>query len=65
MRWVAVRCDPAEMARRERARGDRPIGLAAAQATTVHRGIAYDVELDTTDLDPDAAAAMLEALMAD
>ena len=63
VRWVAVRCDPAEMSRRERARGDRPNGLAEAQATTVHRGITYDLELDTTHLEPAAAAATLEALI--
>jgi chloramphenicol 3-O phosphotransferase len=46
--WVAVRCDVAEMARREACRGDRPLGLAAAQAEVVHRGALYDLELDTT-----------------
>ena len=45
--WVGVRCDPAIAAGREVARGDRVIGLAAAQAPVVHEGVAYDLEVDT------------------
>src|SRR4029077_10910009 len=39
--WVGVRCSPEEAARRERARGDRVIGQAAAQAEIVHTGVVY------------------------
>ncbi|WP_225100093.1 chloramphenicol phosphotransferase CPT [Streptomyces sp. CoH27] len=46
--WVGVRCDGAVAAGREVARGDRVIGMAAAQADLVHRGMTYDVEVDTT-----------------
>ncbi|MEU6508985.1 chloramphenicol phosphotransferase CPT [Streptomyces sp. NPDC046942] len=46
--WVGVRCDGAVAAGREVARGDRVIGMAAAQADLVHRGVTYDVEVDTT-----------------
>lgn len=46
--WVGVRCDAAVAAGREIARGDRIVGMAAAQADVVHRGVAYDVEVDTT-----------------
>jgi chloramphenicol 3-O phosphotransferase len=46
--YVGVRCDPAVAARREAARPDRPAGMAAAQARSVHAGVAYDVEVDTT-----------------
>ncbi len=46
--WVAVRCDPAVAAAREAARGDRVVGMAASQADLVHRGVTYDVEVDTT-----------------
>ncbi|GGW16015.1 hypothetical protein GCM10018980_16770 [Streptomyces capoamus] len=46
--WVGVRCDPDVAAERELARGDRPHGMAAAQAELVHRGVAYDLEVDTT-----------------
>jgi chloramphenicol 3-O phosphotransferase len=37
---------------RERARGDREIGLARWQYDRVHRGIAYDLELDTSVMSP-------------
>jgi chloramphenicol 3-O phosphotransferase len=46
--WVGVRCDPAVAAGRELARGDRVVGMAAAQAAVVHAGVVYDVEVDTT-----------------
>jgi chloramphenicol 3-O phosphotransferase len=46
--WVGVRCDPAVAAARERARGDRVIGMAASQAVIVHRGVRYDLEVDTS-----------------
>jgi chloramphenicol 3-O phosphotransferase len=43
-----VRCDPRVAAAREVARGDRVAGMAASQATMVHEGVAYDVEVDTS-----------------
>jgi chloramphenicol 3-O phosphotransferase len=46
--WVGVRCDAAVAAGRELARGDRVRGMAQSQAEIVHRGVAYDVEVDTT-----------------
>jgi chloramphenicol 3-O phosphotransferase len=46
--WVGVRCDGAVAAGREVARGDRVIGMAASQAEVVHRGMVYDLEVDTT-----------------
>ncbi|MEU8777637.1 chloramphenicol phosphotransferase CPT [Streptomyces sp. NPDC048606] len=46
--WVGVRCDPEVAAGREIARGDRAAGMAALQAETVHAGVVYDVEVDTT-----------------
>jgi chloramphenicol 3-O phosphotransferase len=46
--WVGVRCDAAVAAGRELARGDRTIGMAASQAELVHRGVTYDLEVDTT-----------------
>ncbi|WP_409495838.1 chloramphenicol phosphotransferase CPT [Amycolatopsis sp. cmx-11-12] len=45
--WVGVRCDGAVAAGREMARGDRVTGMAESQAEVVHRGVAYDVEVDT------------------
>jgi chloramphenicol 3-O phosphotransferase len=46
--WAGVRCDSAVAASREIARGDRGTGMAAAQAILVHRGVTYDVQVDTT-----------------
>lgn len=46
--WAGVRCDAAVAAGREIARGDRIGGMAEAQAELVHRGVRYDVEVDTT-----------------
>jgi chloramphenicol 3-O phosphotransferase len=62
--WLGVRCDPAEAERRERARGDRVPGMARIQATLVHRGMHYDLELDTTATDPKSLAEALAARLA-
>jgi chloramphenicol 3-O phosphotransferase len=45
--WVGVRCDSAVAAAREIARGDRVAGMAASQAGLVHRGVTYDMQVDT------------------
>ena len=44
---------------RERGRGDRVIGLARGQMDRVHRGIAYDLEIDAVRHDPEARAAIV------
>jgi chloramphenicol 3-O phosphotransferase len=46
--WVGVRCAPEIAAGREIARGDRAGGMAASQAETVHQGVVYDIEIDTS-----------------
>jgi chloramphenicol 3-O phosphotransferase len=46
--WVGVRCQSPVAAAREVARGDRVRGMAASQADTVHEGVLYDLEVDTT-----------------
>ncbi|MFJ8625343.1 chloramphenicol phosphotransferase CPT [Kitasatospora sp. NPDC093550] len=46
--WVGVRCEPAVAAAREAARGDRVAGMAAAQAEAVHRGVEYDLVVDSS-----------------
>ena len=48
MLWVGVRCAPEVAAEREIARGDRAAGMAAGQAETVHQGVVYDIEIDTS-----------------
>ncbi|MDG4860333.1 chloramphenicol phosphotransferase CPT [Streptomyces sp. T-3] len=46
--WVGVRCESEVAAGREIARGDRVGGMAAKQAELAHRGVRYDLEVDTT-----------------
>ncbi len=46
--WVGVRCEPEIATGREIARGDRVTGMAASQAEMVHRGVVYDIEVDTS-----------------
>ncbi len=57
--WVAVRCAPAVAAAREAARSDRPPGMAREQAELVHRGIDYDLSVDTTATSAAGCAALI------
>jgi chloramphenicol 3-O phosphotransferase len=59
--WVGVRCDSSVAAEREAARGDRITGMAAAQADLVHRGVTYDLEVDTTHAEATACARTIAA----
>jgi chloramphenicol 3-O phosphotransferase len=59
--WVGVRCDGAVAAEREVARGDRTHGMAASQADTVHQGVVYDLEVDTTHSESMACARTIAA----
>jgi chloramphenicol 3-O phosphotransferase len=59
--WVAVRCDSAVAAGRELARGDRVRGMAVSQAEVVHRGVVYDLEVDTTRSESLACARIIAA----
>jgi chloramphenicol 3-O phosphotransferase len=54
---VEVRCDPDELERRERERGDRPEGLARSQTIDVHDD--RDIPVDTTGTSPQDAARMI------
>jgi chloramphenicol 3-O phosphotransferase len=61
--WVGVRCDARTAAGRELARGDRAVGMAASQAEIVHKGVVYDVEVDTTKTESlDCARAIAAAV---
>ncbi|MET7477826.1 chloramphenicol phosphotransferase CPT [Streptomyces sp. NPDC005648] len=61
--WVGVRCEPAVAAERERGRGDRPPGMARKQAELVHRGVEYDLVVDTTHTEPaDCARTVARAV---
>jgi chloramphenicol 3-O phosphotransferase len=57
--WVGVRCDPLVAAVREEGRPDRITGMAAAQATKVHAGVSYDIEVDTTTRSAAACAGQI------
>ncbi len=57
--WAGVHCDPLVAANREAARPDRIRGMARTQAVTVHAGVVYDVEVDTTDCPAIACARQI------
>ena len=63
---VGVHC-PLDILRvREKARGDRGIGLAERQYPRVHRHGGYDLEVDTSNFSPDECALrILAAFTAD
>ncbi len=61
---VGLQCPLEELERRERERGNRPIGLAAFQFPIVHDNMRYDIELDTLENDPAACAAQIKAFLA-
>lgn len=55
---VEVRCSAQELERRERARGDRPIGLARSQTVVYDHGD-FDIAVDTTSTAPADCAKMI------
>ncbi|GIE28294.1 chloramphenicol phosphotransferase [Actinoplanes italicus] len=59
---VEVRCSPAELDRRERARGDRPVGLARSQ-TLVYEIGDRDVVVDTTMSSPQQCARVIAGVL--
>jgi chloramphenicol 3-O phosphotransferase len=59
--WVGVTCESAVAEGREIARGDRVTGMAASQADLVHRGVVYDLEVDTTHTEALVCARMIAA----
>ena len=61
--WVGVRCDSAVAEAREVARGDRVVGMAAAQAALVHQGVTYDLQVDTTHTEALDCAGAIAARM--
>ena len=63
--FVGVRCPLEVLEARERERADRTLGQAAAQHAIVHGHGRYDVEVDTSCLDPAAAADVVLAWLTD
>jgi len=59
--FVGVHCPLDELSRRERDRGDRPVGSAAADFEAVHRGLRYDVEVNSERGLEDNVARVLAA----
>jgi len=58
---VGLHAPLAVLEARERARGDREPGLARWQFDRLHRGIAYDLELDTGQATPEEVARQIAA----
>ncbi|MFD8596796.1 chloramphenicol phosphotransferase CPT family protein [Kitasatospora sp. NPDC059646] len=61
--FVGIRCDVAELTRREAVRGDRPLGVAAYQADLVHRHGDYDLECDSGKYSPRECAEQIKAFL--
>jgi chloramphenicol 3-O phosphotransferase len=61
--FVGVRCPLTELERREKARGDRPGGLAARQLEQVHAHGVYDIECDTSREDPGTCARRIREFL--
>lgn len=62
---VGVRLPAEVLAQREADRADRTLGQALAQLAAVHAHGGYDVEVDTSVLDPDGAAEAVLTWWAD
>ncbi len=58
--WVGVMAPLAVLEARERQRGDRALGLARWQYTRVHQGVTYDLEVDSSQMSADQAAATIK-----
>lgn len=56
---VGVHCPVEELERRERERGDRPLGDAGHDLKTVHTFCTYDLEVDSTRAPKENAALIL------
>ncbi len=54
--WIGVHCRLDVALNREANRPDRTAGMTASQASAVHRGVKYDLEIDTTDRTPSNCA---------
>ncbi|WP_428835201.1 phosphotransferase-like protein [Rhodococcus pyridinivorans] len=58
MLWAGAHCDPEEALAREASHHDRVTGMARLQASRVHDGVVYDVEIDATARYPKACAQL-------
>jgi chloramphenicol 3-O phosphotransferase len=62
--FVGVYCSLEEAQRRERVRGNRFAGTAERQFPRVHRHQIYDIEVDTTHVNPQACAQQIRTFVA-
>ena len=53
---VKVECSLVELQKREISRGDRTIGLAKSQYDSVHKGVSYDLNVNTLINSPEQCA---------
>jgi chloramphenicol 3-O phosphotransferase len=60
LRFVAIHAPLEELEARERERGDRVIGLARWQFGRVHKGVEYDLEIDTEGATPQECAEAIK-----
>lgn len=58
--WVKVNIPLEVLEEREKDRGTSPVGHARAHYDTIHQGIVYDTEVDTSKLSPDKAAIAIK-----
>lgn len=58
--WVGVFAPLEVLEERERQRGDRDIGLSRWLARHVHKGMTYDLELDTARSNPEECAQQIK-----
>lgn len=62
--FVGLHCSRDELIRREAARGDRPLGSAARDHATIHRGLRYDLELGSQRAPEENAARLIASWQA-
>ncbi len=60
VKYIKVECDFDVIENRERKIGNRKLGLAKLQNMVVHRGIKYNLEIDTTNLTPQESATRIK-----
>ncbi len=63
--FIGVRCRREVVEAREKARGDRPAGLAGCNYDLVHRHAVYDLEVETSDASADVCAAQIKAYLSE
>lgn len=60
---VGIDCPVEVLVERERTRGDRRIGMAAAQCERVHRWLDYDLRIDSSGVSAEDAARRIVAAL--